>query len=168
MTVVGKNTLGDFLLEKDAFEVGGVLVTVTDKAQLACSVVDGKRVCIVDTGFGDTNRMGTHNTEGENLTSDAAHFIVELSKTVLMTWHGINALFVVVRADSRDLSSTMKLLDLLDILGNYWSHSILVFTHGKEFDKASEGKQYRRFEAMMRSPSCPDIWKKLTEKAERR
>lgn len=85
-----------------------------------------------------------------------------------MTWHGINALFVVVRADSRDLSSIMKLLDLLDILGNYWSHSILVFTNGKEFDKASEEKQYRRFEAMMRSPSCPDIWKKLTEKAERR
>lgn len=82
MTGVGKITLGNFLLEKDAFEVGDALVTVTDKAQLACSVVDGKRVCIVDPGFGDTNRMGTHNTEGENLTSDAAHFIVELSKTV--------------------------------------------------------------------------------------
>ena len=63
VTGVGKSTLGNFLLEKDAFEVGDALVTVTGKAQLACSVVDGKRVCIVDIGFGDTNRMGTHNTE---------------------------------------------------------------------------------------------------------
>ena len=111
--------------------------------------------------------MGTYNTEGENWNSDAAHLIVELSKTLLMARHGIIALFVVVQADSRDWFSTMKLLDLLDILGNYRSHSILVFTHGKEFDKASGERQSGRFEAI-RSPSCPDIWKKLTEKGERR
>ena len=165
VTGVGKSTLGNFLLGKDAFKVGSALKSVTDKAEVDCSAVNDQRMCIVDTpGFGDTRRMVTKNTEAENLASDAAHLIVELSKTMLMAQHGINAFFVVVRADSRELFSTMKLLDLLDILGNYWNHSILVFTHGKEFDKASEERQYAEFEAMLESPSCPDVWQALMEK----
>ena len=169
VTGVGKSTLGNFLLGKNAFKVGGALVSVTEKAQVDCSTMDGQRLCIVDTpGFGDTHRMGTQNTEAENLSNEAAHLIVELSKTMLMARHGIHAFFVVVRADSRELFSTTKLLDLLDILGNYWNHSILVFTHGKEFDKTNEKKQYEKFEEMLSSPRCPDVWKTLIEKVSRR
>ena len=169
VTGVGKSTLGNFLLGKHVFEVGGALVSVTDKAQVGCSVLDGLRMCIVDTpGFGDTHRMGTQNTEAENLANDAAHLVVELSKTMLMARHGVHAFFVVVRADSRELFSTTKLLDLLDILGNYWNHTILVFTHGKKFDKTSEDKQYEKFEAMLNSPSCPEVWKTLVEKVNKR
>ena len=169
VTGVGKSTLGNFLLGKDAFKVGSALESVTDKAEVDCSAVNNQRMCIVDTpGFGDTRHMVTKNTEAENLASDAAHLIVELSKTMLMAQHGIDAFFVVVRADSRELFSTMKLLDLLDILGNYWNHSILVFTHGKEFDKASEERQYAKFEAMLESPSCPDVWQALMEKVSNR
>ena len=40
--------------------------------------------------------MVIKNTEAENLASDAVHLIVELSKTMLMAQHGINAFFVVV------------------------------------------------------------------------
>ena len=169
VTGVGKSTLGNFLLGQHVFEVGGGLVSVTDKGQVGCSVLDGQRMCIVDTpGFGDTHRIGTQNTEAENLANDAAHLVVELSKTMLMARHGVHAFFVVVRADSRELFSTTKLLDLLDILGNYWDHSILVLTHGKEFDKTSEDKQYEKFEAMLNSPSCPEIWKTLVEKVNKR
>ena len=127
VTGVGKSTLGNFLLGKNAFKVGGALVSVTEKAQVDCSAMDGQHLCIVDTpGFCDTRCMGTQNTEAENLSS-------------------------------RDLFSTTKLLDLLDILGNYWNHSILVFTHGKEFDKTNEKKQYETFEEILSSPSCPDV-----------
>ena len=169
VTGVGKSTLGNFLLGKDAFKVGSALISVTEKAEVDCSVVNNQRMCIVDTpGFGDTRRMVTRNTEAENLASDATHLIVELSKTMLMAQHGISAFFVVVRADIRELFSTVKLLDLLDILGNYWNHSILVFTHGKEFDKASEERQYAEFEAMLKSPSCPDVWQTLIEKVSNR
>ena len=169
VTGVGKSTLGNFLLGKNAFKVGGALVSVTEKAQVDCSAMDGQRLCIVDTpGFVDSHRMGTQNTEAENLSNEAAHLIVELSKTMLMARHGIHAFFVVVRADSRELFSTTKLLDLLDILGNYWNHSILVLTHGREFDKTNERKQYEKFEEMLSSPSCPDVWKTLIEKVSRR
>ena len=169
VTGVGKSTLGNFLLGKNAFKVGGALVSVTEKAQVDCSAMDGQRLCIVDSpGFCDTRRMDTKNTEAENLANDSAHLIVELSKTMLMARHGIHAFFVVVRADSRELFSTTKLLDLLDILGNYWNHSILVLTHGKEFDKTNEKKQYETFEEMLSSPSCPDVWKTLIEKVSRR
>ena len=160
VTGVGKSTLGNFLLGKHVFEVGGALVSVTGKAQVGCSVLDGHRMCIVDTpGFGDTHHMGTQNTEAENLANDAAHLVVELSKTMLMARHGVHAFLVVVRADSRELFSTTKLLDLLDILGNYWDHTILVFTHRKEFDKESEDKQYEKFEEMLSNPDCPEVWK---------
>ena len=169
VTGVGKSTLGNFLLGRHVFKVEGGLVSVTDKGQVGCSVLDGHRMCIVDTpGFGDTHRMGTQNTEAENLANDAAHLVVELSKTMLMARHGVHAFFVVVRADSRELFSTTKLLDLLDILGNYWDHTILVLTHGKEFDKTSEDKQYEKFEAMLNSPSCPEMWKTLVEKVNKR
>ena len=169
VTGVGKSTLGNFLLGKNAFKVGGALVSVTEKAQVDCSAMDGQRLCVVDSpGFGDTRRIDTKNTEAENLANDSAHLIVDLSKTMLMARHGIHAFFVVVRADSRELFSTTKLLDLLDILGNYWNHSILVLTHGKEFDKTNEKKQYEKFEEMLSSPSCPDVWKTLIEKVSRR
>ena len=169
VTGVGKSTLGNFLLGKNAFKVGGALVSVSEKAQVDCSAMDGQRLCIVDTpGFCDTRRMDTKNTEAENLANESAHLIVDLSKTMLMARHGIHAFFVVVRADSRELFSTTKLLDLLDILGNYWNHSILVFTHGREFDKTNERKQYETFEEMLSRPSCPDVWKTLIEKVSRR
>ena len=169
VTGVGKSTLGNFLLGKHVFEVGGALVSVTDKAQVGCSVLDRHCMCIVDTpGFGDTHRMGTQNAEAENLAKYAAHLIVELSKTMLMARHGVHAFFVVVRADSRELFSTKKLLDLLDILGNYWDHTILVFTHGKEFDKESEDKQYEKFEAALNNPDFPEVWKTLVEKVSKR
>ena len=169
VTGVGKSTLGNFLLGKNAFKVGGALVSVTEIAQVDCSAMDGQRFCIVDTpGFGDTHRMGTQNTEAENLSNEATHLIVELSKTMLMAQYNIHAFLVVVRADSRGLFTTTKPLDLLDILGNYWNHSILVFTHEKEFDKTNEKKQYDKFEEMLSSPSCPDVWKTLIEKVSRR
>ena len=167
---VGKSTLGNFLLGKHVFEVGGALVSVTDKAQVGCSMLGGHWMCIVDTpGFGDTHRMGTQNTEVENLANDAAHLVVELSKTMLMARHGVHAFFVVVRADSRELFSTTKLLDLLDILGNnYWNYTILVLTHGNVFDKTSEDRQYEEFEAILNSPNCPEVWKTLIEKVNKR
>ena len=169
VTGMGKSALGNFLLGKNAFQVRSGLQSVTEKAQVDCSTVNEQRVCIVDTpGFGDTRHIATKNTEAENLAKDAAHLIVELSKTMLMARHGIHAFFVVVRADSRELFSTIKLLDLLDILGNFWNHSILVFTHGKEFDETSEEKQYEEFEEMMRSPSCPEIWQTLIKKVSKR
>ena len=169
VTGVGKSTLGNFLLGKDAFKVGSGLKSVTDKAQVDCSVVHEQHFCIVDTpGLRDTRHMGTKNTKAEDLAVDMAHLIVELSKIMLMARHGIHAFFVVVRADNRDLSSTMNLLDLFDILGNYWNHSILVFTHGKEFDKTSEEKQYKNFEEMLNSTDCPSLWKELIENVSRR
>ena len=168
VTGVGKSTLGNFLLGKNAFKVGNGLVSVTENTEVDCSAVNNQCMCFMDTpGFGHTQRMLTNNNEAENLGSDAAQ-IVELSKTMLMAQNGINAFFVVVRADSRELFSTMKLLDLLDILGNYWNHSILVFTHGKEFDKASEERQYAKFKAMLESPRCPDVWQDLIEKVSNR
>ena len=169
VTGVGKSTLGNFLLGKDAFEVVGGLESVTDNAQVDCSTDDEQRVCIVDTpGFGHTRFMATKNTEAETLASGAVQLIVALSKTMLMAQYGIHAFFVVVRADNRELFSTMKLLDLLDILGNYWNHSILVFTHGKELNKTSEEGQYGKFEAMLRSNSCSDVWQTLIEKVSNR
>ena len=165
VTGVGKSTLGNFLLGKGAFEYKAALMSVTDRAEVNCSAVNEQRVCIVDTpGFGHTGSIGV-NSEAENWAID---MIVELSKTMLMARHGIHAFLVVVRADNRDLSGTKNLLDQLDILENYWNHSILVFTHGNEFDKASEEKQYEEFEAMLKSPRCPTIWLDILEKVSQR
>ena len=114
---IGKKHLGNFLLGQDAFDFRSALKSVTENVQVDCSAVDEQRMFIVDTrGFGDTRHMGTKNTEAENLATDASHFIVEPSKTIFMAQYGIHVFFAMVRADSRELFSTNKLLDLLDIL----------------------------------------------------
>ena len=170
LTGMGSSTLGNFLLGKHVFEVRDSSVSVTDKAQADCSVLDGQRMCIVDTpGFANTHHIKTQNTEAKNLANTAAYFIVELSKTMLMARHGVHVFCMVVQADKVEWFSTTKLLDLLDILGNnYWNHTILVLTHGNMFDKTSEDRQYEKFEAMLNSPNCPEVWKTLIEKVNKR
>ena len=169
VTGVGKSLLGNFLLEKDEFKVKGpgVAGSVTDKVQVGCSVLNSQRLCIVDTpGCFDTRRGRMQNEEAENLANDVTHLAVDLSKTILMARHGIHAFLVVVRADVTELVSTTMLLDLFGIIGNFWNHTIVVFTHGKRFDETSEDKKHTALEARLNSPTnCPEDWKTLIEKA---
>ena len=169
VTGVGKSLLGNFLLEKDKFKVKGpgVAGSVTDTVQVGCSVLNSQRLCIVDTpGCFDTRRGRMQNEEAENLANDIAHLAVDLSKTILMARHGIHAFLVVVRADETELNSTIMLLNLLGIIGDFGNHTIVVFTHGKMFDETSEDKKHTALEATPNSPTnFPDDWKFLTEKA---
>ena len=169
VTGVGKSLLGNFLRGIDEFMVRGpgVAGSVTDTVQVGCSVLNGQRLCIVDTpGCFDTRRGRMQNEEAENLANDAAHLAVDLSKTILMARHGIHAFLVVVRADVTELVSTTMLLDLLGIIGDYWNHTIVVFTHGKRFDETSEDKKHTALEVTLNSPTnCPEDWKTLIEKA---
>ena len=165
VTGAGKSALGNFLLRQEVFKVGQPLHSETYKAQLGCSEVDGQRLCIVDTpGFGDTRIMGKTNEEAENLANAAANLTVELSKTMLMARHGVHTFFVVVSASDKQLTGIKELLDLLNILGNIWDHTMLVFTRGMEFHETSEDKQYEICEAMLNNHECPEIWKTLIEK----
>ena len=169
MTGAGKSTLGNFLLRQEVFKVGQPLLSETYMAQVGCSEVDGQSLCIVDTpGFGDTHIMGKNKEEAENLANAAANLTVELTKTMLMARHGVHTFFVVVAASDKQLTDIKELLDLLNILGNYWNHTILVFTRGWEFHGTSEDKQYEKCEAMLNNPECPEVWKTLIQKVNKR
>ena len=166
VTRVGKSLLGNFLLEKNESVVqDGDAGSMTDKFQVGCSVLNSQRLCIVDT----PGCFDTQNVETEILANDVAHLAAYLSKTILMARHGIHAFLVVVRADVTELVSTTMLLDQFGIIGNFWNHTIVVFTHGKRFDETSEDKKHPALEATLNSPTnCPEDWKTLIEKAGKR
>ena len=66
VTGVGKSLLGNFLCGIDEFMVKGpgVAGSVTDTVQVGCSVLNGQRLCIVDTpGCFDTRRGRMQNEE---------------------------------------------------------------------------------------------------------
>ena len=82
---------------------------------------------------------------------------------------GISSFLIVIPLNVREHSGTLNLLDFMDILGNYWKHSIAVLTHGKCLVRTEE-EQYAKFEQMLDHPNwhpwqllealhcCSDSW----------
>ena len=167
VTGAGKSCLGNFILGQDNVfpESEIILKAKTQNASMESTTFDGEKLCVIDTpGLGDTLRLGKHKSKAMDIAEDASYLITELTKMMLMTKQGINAFLIVVPLHHRDYAGLQQLLDFFDILGSYWDHSVIVFTHGKAVG-STEDAQYNTLNNLLsEDPECPLILKSLVEK----
>ena len=177
VTGAGKSTLGNLLL--NCYKEGRLSVTFqvarsslksqTKNASLGAVLVkDGdieQKICIIDTpGLGDTQNIGKHKSKAVNIAEDASSLITELTSIIQRTRIEVSTFLVVIPLNAKEHSGTENLLDFLEILGDYWKHSIVVLTHGGELG-SSESEQYDEFRCVLDDSDCPPIWQTLREKA---
>ena len=173
VTGAGKSCLGNFLLGKEeAFKESEIVLESETKTATKDAILFGDaqqhKICIIDTpGLGDTENLGKHNFKAIDIAEDASSLIIELTKIMLIMRAGISAFFIVIPATGREHSGTLNLLDFLDILGNYWDHSIVVVTRAKELGR-TEKDQYDTFRRVLKGPSCPPVWDTLSKKVNER
>ena len=171
VTGAGKSCLGNFILGQDnVFPESEIIINAeTQNASMESTTFDGEKLCIIDTpGLGSTLRLGKHKSEAMDIAEDASYHITELTKMMLMTKQGISASLIVVPLHHRDYAGLQQLLDFFDILGSYWDHSVIVFTHGKALGSTEED-QYKTLNYLLsEDPECPLILKSLVEKVNRR
>ena len=166
VTGAGKSCLGNFILQEDNRfpESEIILKSKTQKASVECTVFDTQRLCIVDTpGFGDTLRIGTHESIAMDIANDASHLIIEFTKMMMLTKTGISAFFIVVPLHHRDYAGLQQLLNFFLILGNFWNHSIVVLTHGTAIG-GTKDEQYKTFTDLLQDPDCPPLLIDLVKK----
>ena len=166
VTGAGKSCLGNFIFQEDnKFPESEIKQkSKTRNASMECTDFDKQRLCIVDTpGLGDTLHIGTHKSKAMDIANDASHLIIELTKMMMLTRTGISAFFIVVPLHHRDYAGLQQLLDFIDILGNFWNHSIVVLTHGKE-NGGTEDEQYKTFTDLLQDPDGPPILIDLVKK----
>ena len=167
----GKSCLGNFILGRDNVfpESEIILKAKTQNASMESTTFGGEKVCVIDNpGLGDTLRLGKHKSKAMDVAEDASHVITELTKIMLMTKQGINAFLIVVPLHHRDYAGLQQLLNFFDILGGYWDHSVIVFTHAKAVGSTEED-QYKTLNYLLsEDPECPLILKSLVEKVNSR
>ena len=168
VTGAGKSCLGNFLLGKEGQFPESKNILQSETKTASCGEGWEQRICLIDTpGLGDTQHLGKHESKAIDIAEDASYLITELTKMMLSTCEGISAFLIVIPANVREHSGTLNLLDLLEILGNYWGHSILVLTHGKTLGE-TEPQQYHAFQSVLYDYSCPPIWGKFLSKVNNR
>ena len=168
VTGAGKSCLGNFLLGKEGQFPESKNILKSETKTASCGEGWEKRICLIDTpGLGDTQRLGKHESKAMDIAEDASYLITELTKMMLSTCEGISAFLVVIPANVREHSGTLNLLDLLEILGNYWGHSILVLMHGRTLGE-TEPQQYHAFQSVLYEYNCPPIWGKFLSKVNNR
>ena len=170
ITGSGKSTLGNFILQRNAFNVEASLMSVTEKAEMASGTLQQRCIHVIDMpGLGDTSQLGSVAvTEGQEFANEIAKLAIEFSRSLIMAKKGIHSFLITCRSDSRDQYGTRRLLQYMDILGNFWSHSILCLTHGKALGSSDEVQRNNLVSALQHKTKAPLILRELLEKADGR
>ena len=170
ITGAGKSCLGNFIFgQDDLFPESEIPAkSKTQSASIECTTFDSEQLCVIDTpGLVDTQLLGKHKSKAMDIAEDASHLITELTKMMLMTKQGISAFLIVVPLHHRDYAGLQQFLDFFDILGSYWNHSIVVFSHPKVYG-STEDAQYKAISSLFDDPDCPPILTTLKEKVNSR
>jgi len=155
VTGAGKSTACNFLFEKEVFEVGGGLISVTSKSGAHDTEIFGRKVRLIDTpGFCD-------DFEQEEEKVD------ELGKAILLAKEGVHAIALVINASHRFTSAEATALEEIELLGELWPFMFIIFTAAKCYG-TSEQKQRDTVLNTLENPKCPEHFKTLMERVNRR
>ncbi|XP_065897262.1 GTPase IMAP family member 4-like [Dysidea avara] len=155
VTGAGKSSACNFLFGDEVFEVGLGMVSVTSKSNAHETVVNGKKVKLIDTpGFCDDFEKDEERVN-------------ELGKAILLAKAGVHAIALVINASHRFTAAEAKALEEIELLGELWNFMFVIFTAAKCYGK-SEQKQREVVISTLDNPKCPEHLKTVMERVNRR
>ena len=154
ITGAGKSSACNFLLGEKKFKVGLGLKAVTSKSGSHSSVVNGRKLNIIDTpGFCEDSKDDAENMQ-------------ELSKAIILAKDGVHAVALVVNASHRFTSSQVQLLKELELLEDLWPYMFIIFSGAKGYGETDE-EQRKSINEIYEDPDCPKDLKKLLDKIDK-
>ena len=158
ITGEGKSSACNFLLGKELIKVSLSSMAVISKTDSPSKVLQGREIKIIDTpGFCEDSEDDETN-------------IKELGKAVVLAKTGVHAIALVINVQPvshRFTSSQVALLKELELLDNLWSFMFIIFSAAKSYG-ATDEEQRKRIKTIYDSPKCPEDFKKLLDRVEKR
>ena len=158
-TGAGKSTLGNFLIQREKFEVVSGFLAGTGKA--------AKGSCPVNVS-GDHFTMHVFDTPGlaEAVRKDSQNLAEIINGIKLIVGSGepvIHVMIYVLSAADRFTIDEAQIVQYFANEGkNFWSHFILVITNGERYGQTDEERCAKLYD-MLRHPKCPPDLKSLTD-----
>ena len=159
ITGAGKSSACNFLLGKNIFEVGLVGKAVTSQSRSYTTVLNGRKVEIIDSS---SFREGGV-TDEQN--------IKELCNTIFLARNGVHAIVLVVNVSQKFASLQVALLKQLELLGELWPFMFIIFSATKHYGDTDEEQRKKINEAYdYKDPEekTENLFKKLLDKVEKR
>ena len=155
ITGAGKSSACNFLLGEKVFEVDLGPIAVTSRSHSHTTVLNNKEVEIIDTpGFCEDGMDEEQN-------------IKELGKAVYLARNGVHAIALVVNASHRFTASQVTFLKEIELFGELWPFMFIIFSAAKNYG-ATEEEQRKRIHDTYDSPKCPENFKKLLDRVDKR
>ena len=155
VTGMGKSSACNFLFGEDKFEVDDGLLAVTSKSDTQYTVLNDRKVQIIDTpGFCEADVGG-----GESFT--------ELYKAIIYAKFGIHAIALVINVSQRFTSSQVTFLKDIETFGGLWSFVFVVFSGARKYGP-TDTEQREKVLNLYHNPKCPEEFKALLDKVDKR
>ena len=155
ITGAGKSSTCNFLLGEKIFKVGEPGKAATSQSGSYSTVLNGRKVEIIDSP--------SFREDGENDEEN----IKELCNTVFLARNGVHAIALVVNVSQQFASLQVTLLNELELLGELWPFMFIIFSAAKHYEDTDE-KQREKIYEFYGNPECPENFKKLLNKVEKR
>ena len=155
ITGAGKSSACNFLVGEEKFEVDLGLIAVTSKSDSHVTVLNCRKVEIIDTpGFCEDGMDGEEN-------------IKELGKAIFLARNGVHAIALVINAAHRFTSSQVTLLREIELFDELWPFMFIIFSAAKSYG-ATDEKQREKVYKTYDSPKCPENFKTLLDRVNKR
>jgi len=121
VTGTGKSSACNFLFGEEKFEVDDGLLAVTTKSDMHDTVLNGRKVQIIDTpGFCESDTGGEES-------------FTELSKAIIYAKFGVHAIALVINVSQPFTSSQATFLKEVESFGGLWPFVFVIFSGARKY-----------------------------------
>lgn len=155
VTGAGKSTLCNFFFQREVFETGSGIVSITESTVAHAHSLHGKSILFIDTpGFSDT-----YESEEEHMN--------EMAKALVYARNGVNAIIICINGAHRFDKASSDLVNELELLGAFWPYAILAFTKASVLGK-NEDQRKTQITKWIGQHRCPQKFRDLMEHTKNR
>jgi len=155
VTGMGKTSTCNFLFGEDKFEADDGLSASTTKSDTHDTVLNGRKVQIIDTpGFCEADR-GIEES------------FTELCKAIIYAKFGVHAIALVINVSQRFTSSQVTFLKEIENFGGLWPFVFVVFSAARKYGP-TDSEQREKVLKLYDNPKSPEEFKTLLDRVDKR
>jgi len=155
VTGCGKSSFCNYMFKKAVFDASAGAIAVTSTCNSNSLTINQKKILFIDTpGFSD------EKVSNEQRVSD-------LGSVFLLAKNGLHAIVICFSGSSRFDTASGDTIRELNLLGDFWDHTFIVYTHADEIGR-TEQEQTDCIYSWYHDQNCPDMFKNLHDKVEGR